>query len=202
MKILKYILVISMFLLLPVYSYPSTLGSMRLSLIDGDVQIRTEDTEEWVPASINMPLRDGDQIWVPEGGKTELQLRDGTLLRLDENTALEILTVEKDSYQFYLTEGRSYANFRGLEGSFLQIDTPVSSIRAYDRSNFRIDVTPDGYTDISVYRGYVNAENRDGSSRVDAGRILSLREETYAELSPLGPPDEWERWNRERDRGS
>ena len=35
---------------------------------------------------------------------------------------------------------------------------------------------------------------------MDAGRILSLKEETYAELSPLGPPDEWERWNRERDR--
>jgi len=200
MKIFKYILVISIFLLLPVYSYPSTLGSIRLSLMDGDVQISTEDTEDWVPASINMPLRDGDRIWVPEGGKTELQLRDGTLLRLDENTSLEILTVEKDTYQFYLTEGRSYANFRGLEGSFLQIDTPVSSIRAYDKSNFRIDVTRDGYTDISVYRGYVNAENRDGSTRVDAGRTLSLREETYAELSPLGPPDNWERWNRERDR--
>ena len=200
MKIFKYILVISIFLLLPVYSYPSTLGSIRLSLMDGDVQISTEDTEDWVPASINMPLRDGDRIWVPEGGKTELQLRDGTLLRLDENTSLEILTVEKDTYQFYLTEGRSYANFRGLEGSFLQIDTPVSSIRAYDKSNFRIDVTRDGYTDISVYRGYINAENRDGSTRVDAGRTLSLREESYAELSPLGPPDNWERWNRERDR--
>jgi hypothetical protein len=201
MKILKYMLVISILLLLPAYSYPSTLGSIRLSLIEGDVQIRTEDTEgEWVPASINMPIEDGDRIWVPEGGKTELQLRDGTLLRLDENTSLEILTVEKDTYQFYLTEGRSYANFRGLEGSFLQIDTSVSSIRAYDKSNFRIDVTRDGYTDISVYRGYVNAENRDGSTRVDAGRTLSLREETYAELSPLGPPDNWERWNRERDR--
>ena len=200
MKILKYMLVISILLLLPAYSYPSTLGSIRLSLIDGDVQIRTEDTEDWVPASINIPIKDGDRIWVPEGGKTELQLRDGTLLRLDEYTALEILTIEKDSYQFYLTEGRSYANFRGLEGTFLQIDTPISSIRAYDRAHFRVDVTPDGYTDIFVYSGYVNAENRDGSTRVDAGKTLSLREGTYAELSPLGPPDDWERWNRERDR--
>jgi hypothetical protein len=35
---------------------------------------------------------------------------------------------------------------------------------------------------------------------VDAGKTLSLREGTDAELSPLGPSDEWERWNRERDR--
>jgi hypothetical protein len=200
MKILKYMLAILIVFLLPAYSYPSNLGSIRLSLIEGDIQIKTADTEEdWVPASINMPLEEGDRVWVPEGGKTELQLKNGTFLRLDENSALEILTVEKDSYQFYLTEGRSYANFTGLGEGFLQIDTPASSIRAYDRSNFQIDVTPDGYTDISVLSGFVNPETRDGITRVDAGSRLSLREEDYAELSPLGEPDGWETWNRERD---
>ena len=200
MKILKYIAVVSIFLFLPVYGYTEPQGSLRISLIEGDVQVLVEDAGEWVPASINMPLIDGDRIWVPEEGRTELHLRDGTFLRLDENSALDILAVENDSFQFYLTEGRSYTNFRGLKGSLFQIDTPVSSIRAYDRSTFRIDVTLDGYTDISVYRGYVDAENRDGRTRVDAGKTLSIREGTYPELSPLGPPDEWERWNKERDR--
>jgi hypothetical protein len=200
MKILKYAVLAWMLFYLPAYSSGSTLGSLRISLIEGDVQVRTEDTGEWVPASINMPLVDGDRIWIPEGGRTELQLRDGTFLRLDENSALEILTVEKDSFQFYLTEGRSYANFRGLRGSLLQVDTPDSSIRVYDRSNFRIETRQDGYTDISVYRGVVYAENRDGETSVDEGNTLSLGERTYAELSPLGAPDEWERWNRDRDR--
>ncbi len=200
MKILKYVILAFMLLSFPAYSSGSTLGSLRISLIEGDVQVRTEDTGEWVPASINMPLTDGDQLWVPEGGRTELQLRDGTFLRLDENSALEILTVEKDSFQVYLTEGRSYANFRGLKGSLLQVDTPDSSIRVYDRSNFRIETRQDGYTDISVYGGVVYAENRDGETSVDEGNTLSLGEGTYAELSPLGPPDEWERWNRDRDR--
>jgi hypothetical protein len=200
MKILKYIALGFILFLFPVYGDTSPLGSLRISLIEGDVQVMTEDTGEWVPASINMPLVDGDRIWVPEEGRIELQLRDGTFLRLDENSALDILTVENDSFQFYLTEGRSYTYFRGLKGSLFQIDTPVSSIRAYDRSNFRIDVTQNGDTDISVYRGSVYAENRDGRTKVDAGKTLSLREGIYAELFPLGPPDEWERWNRERDR--
>jgi hypothetical protein len=200
MKIIKYVILAFILFYSPTLSSGSTLGTLRISLIEGDVQVRIEDTGEWVPASINMPLMDDDQIWVPEGARTELQLRDGTSLRLDENSALEILTVEKDSYQFYLTEGRSYANFRGLRGSFLQIDTPDSSIRVYDRSNFRIETTQDGYTDISVYKGIVYAESRDGETSVDGGKTLSLREGTYAELAPLGPPDEWERWNRKRDR--
>ena len=200
MKILKFVVLAFMLFYFPAYASGSTPGSLRISVIEGDVQVRTEDTGEWVPASINMPLFDGDRIWVPEGGRTELQLRDGTFFRLDENSALEILTIDRDSFQFYLTEGRSYANFRGLKGSLLQIDTPVSSIRVYERSNFRIETTQDGYTDISVYRGLVYAENRDGRTSVDGGKTLSLREGTDAELSPLGPPDEWERWNRERDR--
>ena len=200
MKILKYVILAFLLLSFPAYSSGSTLGSLRIRLIEGDVQVKPEDTGEWVPASINMPLTEGDQLWVPEGGRTELHLRDGTFLRLDENSALEILTIEKDSFQFYLTEGRSYANFRGLKGTLLQIDTPDSSIRVYDRSNFRIETRQDGYTDISVYGGVVYAENRDGETSVDEGNTLSLGEGTYAELSPLGPPDEWERWNRDRDR--
>src|SRR4030065_2661698 len=114
-KFIKSIVLAFMLFYFPAYVSGSTLGSLRISLIEGDVQVRTEDTGEWVPASINMPLVDGDRVWVPEGGRTELQLRDGTFLRLDENSALDILTVEKDSFQFYLTEGRSSTNFRGLK---------------------------------------------------------------------------------------
>jgi len=200
MKILRFIVLIFILFLFPTRSYSSDLGSLRISLINGDVQIRTEDTEDWVPASINMPLSGGDRIWIPEGGKTELQFKDGTYLRLSEKSALEILTLDNNSYQFYLTEGRAYVNFRGLKDSSLQMDTPVSSVRAYDRSNLGVDVSENGYTDISVYRGSVYAETEDGKTQIEAGKMLSLKEKGYAEISPLGPSDSWERWNRERDR--
>src|SRR4030042_6823413 len=127
MKTLRWMVLTAVLILLPAFSYPATLGYLRISLIEGDVQVNTEDTGDWVPASINMPLKDGDRIWVPEGGRTELQLRDGTALRLDEKTGMDILTLEQDSYQFYLPEGRGYANFRGLGGSLLALDAPMSS---------------------------------------------------------------------------
>ena len=200
MKTLRLLILISVLILLPGYGFSYSLENLRISLIDGDVQINTEDTGDWVPASINMPLRDGDRIWVPDQGRTELQLIEGTLLRLDQESALEILTVEKNSSQFYLTEGRAYANFKGSSGSLLQIDTPLSSVRAYERADFRIDVNRSGQTTISVYRGLVYAESQSGKIRVEAGNALSVAERNYAELSPLGPADEWERWNNNRDR--
>ncbi len=200
MKTWRWIWLTALLICLPTLSYPSSLGHMHISFLEGDVQIHTEDTGDWVPASINLPLKDGDRIWVPAGGRLELRLRDGTALRLDEKTALDILTLEKDSYQFYLAEGRAYVNSRGSRESMLQIDTPMSTFRAYDRAIFRIDILNDRDTDLSVYLGSVYAESHDGRTRVDQDRTLAMRAGLPAELGPMGPPDEWERWNRSRNR--
>jgi len=185
--------------LIPAYSHSADLSSLRISLIEGDVQLNTEDTSDWMPAVINMPLRSGDRLWVPEGGRVELQLNDGTYLRLDKNSSLGILSIGKNSFQFYLSTGRAYVDFRGLRNSVLQMDTPVSSIRIYDKSDVGIDVSNDGSTEVSVFLGAVYAESRSGKTRVGAGKSLFIKEDAYAELAPLGPVDEWERWNKGRD---
>jgi hypothetical protein len=200
MKRLMMIFLIGLILLPPLSAGASDLGGIRFSFIRGDVQVRTEDTGDWVPASINMPLREGDRIWVPEEGIAEIQTKDGSYLRLADKSALEILTLDRDSYQTYLTEGRLYANFGGGRDSLLQIDTSTSSVRAYERSKFKVDVPERGPVNISVLQGEVTVENRDGRIRVASGEMLSLGEGAYSEKSTLGAPDDWERWNWERDR--
>ncbi len=200
MNRLRWIGLMVLFLFFPTLSYPASLENLRIRLIEGDVQVNTEDTEGWVPASLNVPLTNGDRIWVPEGGRAELQLRDGTLLRLDQKTAFDILTLDRGSYQFYLSEGRAYANFKGNRGSLLQIDSPLSSIRAYERALFEIHILDDRHTDVSVFQGSVYVESQDGRVRVDSDKTLALSEGAPGEIYPLGPPDDWERWNQERDR--
>ncbi len=199
MKTYKYIIITLILLLLPAYSYTSNLGQIYISLIQGDVQIKTDETLDWVAASINMPLREGDRLWVPEAGMLEIRLQDGTCVRLDENSGIELLTLEEDAYQFYLSFGRAYVNFNRLRDGLLQMDTPLSAVRAYDSSKFKIDVSDTGYTELSVITGAVYAESRSGQTRVSSGKTLSIGEDLYAELSPLGSSDEWETWNRERD---
>ncbi len=196
-KMMRLILFLSMLFLLPAMSYSSEFGDLRINLIDGDVQIKTVDTGDWVPASINAPLMDGDILWVPDDGRAGVQFRDGSYVRLDENTSLEVLTLEGNSYQFYLTEGRAYVNFKASRGSFLQMDTPVSSVRVYDPSIFRVDVGRDDLTRIHVIRGRVDAESDAGKMTVNYGNTLALGRNRYAEINPLGQPDAWDRWNTE-----
>lgn len=195
----KAMFILTVLILLPSMAFSTLTGEIRLSLIEGDVQVRPGDTEEWFPASINTPVLEGDRLWVPDRGRLELQLRDGSILRLNENTSIDVLRMEDGSLQFYINSGSAYINFTGRKG-YLQIDTSAASIRVYERSRFRVDVPEDGRVDVSTYSGNVYVESGRGRTSVRTGNMLSIRDQEYAELSPLGPPDEWERWNRERDR--
>ncbi len=183
----------------PAGAEASGLGEVRLSYIEGDVQIWDDEAAEWMPVSINMPIREADRIWVPDGGKAELQSRSGAYLRLNEETSLEILRIDRDSLQVYLSEGQAYLYFSDRRDSMVQVDTPVSSVRAYDRTKCRIDVDRWGQTDVSVLAGEVFVDSRSGSTLLRSGRRLSIGDE-YADLSTPGRADAWERWNRERDR--
>lgn len=187
-------------LLLPGVSLAAEPGSARISLINGDVQIYTADTQDWVAAAINMPLREGDRLWVPRGARTEVQIRGGVYIRLGAESALDILSLQEESYQFYLNGGHAYINNRKGWIDHIQVDTPQTSVGCYDNSLMMIDVAESGATDVAVLKGYAAAETRGGKTRIEAGSELHIGDDLTAELSPLAPPDEWENWNRERDK--
>ncbi|HWS14709.1 MAG TPA: DUF6600 domain-containing protein, partial [Candidatus Methylomirabilis sp.] len=193
------IFIIGAFLLFPPDSGAESLGAMRVRLVQGDVQVKIAETGEWAPASVNMPLVEGDELWVPEGSRAAIQTNSGSHVRLGADTALQVLRMDRDSYQFHLAQGDAYVLNRAPKRSALQFDTPDASIRSFGNSTFRIEV-PEGETDVSVFRGSVLSENGGGTTTVRAGSMLVLGSDGSAELSPLPPPDEWRRWNAQRDR--
>ena len=169
--------------------------------MEGDVQVLIQDTTDWTPATINLPLNEHDRLWVPEErqGRTPDPGRRVSCAAEDD-TALDMLTVNRDSAQFYLDQGHVYINNRKGGISTVQVDTPMASVRSYDNSIMMVDVAEDGANEISVLKGTVYAESRAGATQVTAGNTLTIRGETDAELSPISPPDEWEQWNVDRDR--
>ena len=102
MKTLSLLTAALIFLLFPSFSSPSELGNIRTGYIDGDVQLKPEGLTEWVPLSINTPLREKDSIWVPEAGRLEIQLLNGSFLRLDENSFIEVYAIDGKDFFFDL----------------------------------------------------------------------------------------------------
>ena len=205
----RMVLVESMIIFLLITSLTASandIGTARLSLIQGDVVVLTRDTgNEWVAASINLPLLPEDRVWVPEDGRTEIQFLGRTYLRADRNTEVTITKFEwdRDSHiiQTAMPEGRVYVNYRSSAGrnSVFQVDTPLVSVMAYENANCDIQVREDGYTEVSVLDGVVYVESQNGNTRVTRGNMVSIGTQNYAEISPLGPRSEWIRWNQSRD---
>lgn len=199
MNMLRMIVMV-LLLAVPGAAWAAELGLVRLSLVNGDVQVQAEDGDEWVPAVANMPLAGGDRIWVPAGGRAEVQVLGGVYLRLDARTALDILELQDEAFQFHLAEGRAYINNRKGGADHIQVDTPHATAGIFDNSIVMVDANPDGNTDVSVIRGYALVETERGRTRVPAGNALHLTDGLGAEIAPIDPPDAWESWNRTRDR--
>jgi len=199
MKIRTIALVVLSLALLSSRAYSADLGLARMGIVQGDVQIYSEDAGDWVPAATNTPLGQGNRIWVPVGGRSELQILGGLVLRLDNSTALDILSLDDKAYQFYVDSGRIYLNNRSGRVDLLQFDTPVSSINCSETSTVLIDVEENGTTEISVLEGYAFAETRNGRIDIPSGRTLRIRENLQTEMYSFSFTDEWLEWNRDLD---
>lgn len=137
MRVFRSVMITIVLLFTPAYVFSGDLGWMRISLMEGDVQIKTADSGDWGLALINGTLTESDQILVPQGGKVELQLSTGTYIRLDQNSALQILSMDKDSFQFYFSQGHAYIYYEAPKGNVIQIDTPGGSAPRGEKSQVK-----------------------------------------------------------------
>jgi len=186
--------------MVPTLSLAGIIGPASIRFIDGEVMFRTPDDDEWLNASINTPLDEGDAIWCPDGSRVEIQLPDGTMVRLDGASQLDLLANEDGFVQLHLAQGRLYLRTSQTSGSnALQIDADDTSVVPAARTRLRIDMLPNYQEDVTIFKGTAYVEGNGSRTKVRAGEHLAL-EEGHSELLPLNPADEWEFWNMERDR--
>jgi len=178
----------------------------RLSLIEGEVLLQRGDDEEWVAASVNMPLRPHDKLWATNEARAEVQFDDGTAVRLAENTNLDLLDLEPGWTHLQLTLGvasftvRS-ASRREREEAFLEVDTPQAAIRVDRSTKFRAEVAEDGSTEMTVREGKVELSSDQEPIVVAKNQrvVIEGGESPRYLLESAQERDEWDRWNEDRD---
>ncbi len=201
MRPTKPLVAMLLFLILSCVGYAADLGGLYLRIVEGDVQVRTEETEGWVAAAINTPLKERDRLWVPENGRAEIILHDGTAVRLGRNTSFEVMTTDQGAYRFFLEEGRLYTNRGESAKRALFVETPSTSVRAYGKARFKVDVSTAGDTDVAVHRGDVRVERPSGEMQLNAGeRLVQRRDAPSVEMGRVGPADQWDLWNSRLDK--
>ncbi len=136
---------------------------------DGVHVVRHEGYEE--DLTFNAPLYPGDRLETRARQRVEVQLPDGSLVRVDRNTVVEffgfadptrpddpglsLLGLVRGSIQVDVPSPRGGRGFR--------VDTPAASVYPLEPTAFRVDVEPGDRVRVSVERGRAEVAGEHGS---------------------------------------
>ena len=173
----------------------------RFSLVKGHVSWRADENAEWSEATINLPIRQGSQVWVTDKGRAELQFDDGSLLRLGNGALVTLHTLYSDAEgeftELKLQEGLATLNLRH-EHSLYQVNMPYISLKAIGPAKIRMGVG-DG-VEVVVHHGQATIEGEQGKKTLAKGDYLELADARSAyRVRRIPGADSWDRWNQERD---
>jgi hypothetical protein len=175
----------------------------RLNYFDGTVTFQPAGGNEWAYAELNRPMTTGDQVWVDNGGRSELHI-GSTALRLGQQTAVSIVNLDDQNAQLKLAQGTLNTRLRNLPaGQSFEVDTPNVALQADGPGSYRVEAAPDGTsTTVTVRDGSLTAYGDTGSVQIGAGQQLTF---TGTNLQEAGggtapPPDAFEAWAVSRDR--
>ena len=173
----------------------------RFAYIEGNVTWREDESATWTDASVNLPVRQGAQIWVAEHGRAEIQFDDGSLLRLGSGALVTLQTLYSDTEGEYteikLSQGLASLRTRNSR-SVYQVDTPYVSVKSGGPSKLRVGAGDS--VEVAVSGGDATVEGSQGRADLHSGDYLSLDNPDAAfAIRRLPRADSWERWNEQRD---
>src|SRR5689334_17065550 len=147
-------------------------GVARISIVQGDVNVKRGDNGELVAAVTNAPLMAQDHLQTSPGSRAEVELDYGNLVRLAPNTDIGFADLQYRRYQIQL--GAGTVVYRVLRNSNAQteIDTPSIAVRPALEGEYRISVLDDGTTQITVRSGQAEIFSPRGSQALTAGHTI------------------------------
>jgi len=178
-------------------------GVARMSLINGDVNVRRGDTGEWSSAALNAPVLTGDQVSTGNRSRAEIQFDSANMLRIASDANLTMGSLENNRFVVQLSRG--LVTFRVLRDTDADsgISTEQAELRPTARGEYRVEVMPDGSVEMTVNSGRAEVYTPRGVEQLRAGRTLVIRgSATHPIVSQIARrgDDDWDRWNDRRDK--
>jgi len=156
----------------------------------GTVQVREGDADEWLGATAAQGLRVGERIHTGADGRVALGLRDGVSLRLDHDTSVALVSVDRVD----VISGAVYVDsgVAGPSAARLQVGTPAGVVR-HVGTQYEARIL-DGGTRVRVREGRVDVTPANGPPRtLEVGDQILVTGTGVEERSRIEPSsDEWD----------
>jgi len=197
-----------LFLLVPVLSAQNSHARIvRLSYMDGQVQVDRNSGQGMDKALLNMPIVEGMKLSVEQGGHAEVEFENDSTMRLvgPAQVTFKELTLDPDGKKNTLVgiqNGLVYFDLPKAKDNEFRVEFQGHTFAAKKNSQFRIDVA-DGNQLLAVTKGEVQLQGEPKEVSVKKNETISFQGDNpqYAlnkGVDPLGT-DAWNK-DREQDR--
>jgi len=172
----------------------------RISHIEGEIYRYMDVDKSWVATSLQSPVGTQDVLATGDNSRAEIAFPDNQLIRLDENSEIEILNLDDDIAEFTLQSGLARFYNRSSTGKMI-VETARGTAKVGPGS--AIDVQADGQSvTVSAVRGEATFHSYDdGVEKIEVlSGSTSLEFLEKSIVAGVGPIDrKWDNWCADRE---
>jgi len=135
---------------------------VRLSDVQGSVQIDKNTGIGFENAFVNLPVTQGTELKTLENGRAEVEFEDGSTLRLAPGSSIQFGTLGlSDSGKrisvIRLQEGMTYINWLGKSGDEFSLTFSQETLKLDHAAHFRVDASAEA-ANLAVFKGEVEVQ--------------------------------------------
>ncbi|MBO0736397.1 MAG: hypothetical protein J2P48_07490 [Alphaproteobacteria bacterium] len=151
---------------------PARIG--RVSLVEGNVDLRVSDDTRWVDGAVNQPVYEGEALRSDSQARAGIEIGANTL-DLANGTEIKVAALRDRFTQIALSRGRVYLHLRQFaDGESVEIDLPQGGVWLLARGVYDIDAgSGDQPPRISVFQGKAQFAGAAGDWRVEDGQTAT-----------------------------
>lgn len=150
---------------------------VRLSYIEGGVQISHGAGQAYEKAIVNLPITEGAKLKTSDG-RAEVEFEDGSTLRIVPDSVVEFPQLSlRDSgakvSAVEVTKGTAYVNFAGTKDDELSVRFSEEKITVAHAGHLRIAVGEKD-SSVAVFKGLIQVESPSGAIQVKKNQTVSF----------------------------
>jgi hypothetical protein len=179
---------------------------VRISYVEGEVRLDTGQGYE--SATMNVPLTERDWLETGSDGWAEVQLEDGSLIRLAPNTVIAFTQLARASSGATLTTvdlDQGEAEFKVIQHNDGEFNVTVrkNTIALTRSGSFRVTSTNADPLEVAVFKGEVGVSDTDNGGEVAVKQnetfVLDPNDVARYALDKGVDTDDLDQWSTQRD---
>jgi len=175
---------------------------VRLSDVQGTVEIDKNAGLGFERAFANLPITQGTQLRARENGRAEIEFEDGSTLRVTPNTTVQFSQLGlndagKRISEVELVEGKAYVNWLGKSGDSLTLNFSREKVELSQAAHFRVANTST-MAEIASFKNDLEVVGPSGTMKVGKKKMVTFDindndATTVAKNFEEDPYDQWDK---------